>query len=199
VAFLLTDNNGLIVELPNVAAGGAASLTGSLVLGIGTQSNNTPSGVTTYPLDQEYGYFITTFSGVTYGASNNPIYNGGSLIDTGSNLLYFPTPTSGTYSGELPNCSNDVNSPLYGYFCPNSTTSFQANITGTSGSPTGTVSFQIGNFTSLTNSSNMVFGDLGANESSTFDWGLPFYFNRNVFIGFEGMSSSLGTGPYFAY
>ncbi len=93
VASLPTDNNGLIVQLPEVAAGGAPSLTGSIVFGIGTQSNNSPSGVTRYTLDQ-YGNFITTFNGITYNdASNNPASDGGSFIDTGSNGLFFHLPT----------------------------------------------------------------------------------------------------------
>ncbi len=190
VAALPTDNNGLIVELPTVAAGGAASVTGSLVLGIGTESNNSSAGVTVYTVDQN-DEFATTFSGVTY-ADVPPNYSG-SFIDTGSNGLYFPSPTSGTYNGELPDCGG-VNS---GFFCPSSTTNFSATITGASGSPTGTVPFSIGNFNTLAKSGNNVFSDIGAN-SPGFDWGLPFYFGRNVFIGFENPSNP-GTGQYFAY
>ncbi len=48
VALLPVDNNGVILELPSISLGGTPSVNGSLVLGIGTQSNNSPSGVTTY-------------------------------------------------------------------------------------------------------------------------------------------------------
>ncbi len=86
VASLPIDNNGVIVELPSVAGGGAASVNGgALVLGIGTQSNNSPSGATAYSLDDN-GDFTTTFNGVSYSGSN------GSFIDTGSNALFFPSP-----------------------------------------------------------------------------------------------------------
>ncbi len=192
VAFLPTDNNGLIVELPTVAASGVPSLNGSVVFGIGTQANNTPSvvtpsGVTTYPLDPTIWNFNTTFSGVPF--------NDASFIDTGSNALFFPSPTSGTYNGALPDCTDGS-----GYFCPNATTSFQATIAGYLGSPTGTVNFQIGNFTNLTNSSNMVFSDIGVDSGGLgFDWGLPFFFGKNVFIGIEGTTSTLGAGPYFGF
>jgi hypothetical protein len=38
-----------------------------------------------------------------------------------------------------------------------------------------------------------------AGDSGAFDWGLPFYFGRNVFVGMVNRSSKLGAGPYFAY
>jgi hypothetical protein len=178
VALLPQDNNGVIVQLPSVPLGGAVSVNGSLVLGIGTQSNNVPSAVRTYTLD-EYGEFVTTF--------NNRSYS--SFTDTGSNGLFFPS------SGLLPNCTDYSD-----WFCPSSTTSLSSTITGASGSPSGAVSFQIGNFDSLViNSSNNVFADVGGNWTSGFDWGLPFFLGRDVFVGFEGSSSSLGSGPYFAY
>jgi len=197
VASLPTDNNGLIVQLPNVAAGGVPSLSGALVLGIGTQSNNSLSGVTSYTLDQN-GNFITTFNGVAYNdASNNPATDGGSFIDTGSNGLFFTSPynsSSGPYKGLLPSCPG-TNSF---FFCPPSITNLSATIVGASGSPVGTVQFQVGNFNSLINSSNNVFSDIGGNSVGDFDWGLPFFFGRNVYIGFES-KSSLGTGQFFAY
>jgi hypothetical protein len=184
VASFPVDNNGLIVELPDVLSGGQPSVGGIVVFGIGTSFNNSPSSVTTYPLDG-YGDFITTFNGITY--SDATAAADGSFIDTGSNALFLP-PTSIT-----PDCQDNP-----GWFCPTSTQSLSAIIEGASGSPTNTVPFQIGNFDTLTNSVNNVFFDLGG-DNPTFDWGLPFYFGSNIYIGFDGISSSLGTGPYFAY
>jgi hypothetical protein len=175
------DNNGVMVQLPGIPAGGSPSVNGSLVLGIGTQSNNVPSGVTAYPADPQHGEFITTFNGTEYT---------GSFIDSGSNGLAFPSPSA----SQLPDCA----SPNSDWFCPSSTVSLSATNTGYSGSPSGTVSFQIGNFDTLTSSSNNAFDDIGG-PSGEFDWGLPFFFGRNVFVGLEGMGSSLGTGPYWAY
>lgn len=180
-AMLPADNAGLIVELPAVSSGGAPSAAGSVILGIGTLPDNAPAGVTTYPLNQE-GEFSTTFNGVTYS----------SFIDTGSNALFFS-------AGKLlPACSG-ANSEWY---CPSTTTSLSATDKGATGPASSTVQFQIGNFVSLAGSGNMVFSDVGGSSGSMgsfFDWGLPFYFGRNVYIGFEGKTSSLGTGPYFAY
>jgi membrane-associated protease RseP (regulator of RpoE activity) len=79
VASLPVDKNGVIVELPSVPLSGASSITGSLVLGIGTQSNNIPFTVTVYPASTTYGEFLTTFNGKTYS----------SIIDSGSKAFFF--------------------------------------------------------------------------------------------------------------
>ncbi|MDO8722835.1 MAG: DUF3443 family protein [Syntrophales bacterium] len=179
-ALLPQDNNGVLVRLPSVPPGGSPSVNGSLVLGIGTQSNNAPSAVTTYAADQ-YGEFTTNLYGTSYS----------SFIDTGSNGLFFASPDTSL----LPDCG----SPYGSWFCPASTTSLSATNTGAGGSPSGDVSFQIGNFVSLYNSSNGVFAEIGGDFPGVFDWGLPFFFGRNVYVGFEGRDSSLGTGPYWAY
>ena len=180
VALLPEDNNGAIVELPSISSSGALSVNGALVLGIGTQSNNTPSGVTAYDADA-VGDFITEFNGVAYPQS---------FIDSGSNGLFFPPPSAST----LPTCTSDSD-----WFCPSSTKTLSATNIGASGSPSGTVSFQIGNFDSLLNSPNNVFADIGGPNPGEFDWGLPFFFGRKVYIGIEGLKSGLGTGPYWAY
>lgn len=182
VALLPVDNNGVIVKLPAVPLGGKTTVNGSLVFGIGTQSNNVPSGVATYPANPNTGEFITVFNGNTYPSS---------FIDSGSNALYFSAPPA-----SIPFCSGST-----GWYCPSSVTSLSATNKGYTGAPSNTVIFQIGNAASLFNSSNMVFSELGGSMGLTqsFDWGLPFYFGRDVYVGLEGTSSSLGAGPYWAY
>ncbi len=73
--------------------------------------------------------------------------------------------------------------------------------TGSGGSPTGSVPFQIANAESLFSSGHRVFSNLGGGSIPVagFDWGLPFYLGRPVAVGFEDRSSSLGTGPFVAY
>jgi len=61
------------------------------------------------------------------------------------------------------------------------------------------VSFQIGDTDTLFQTSNNVFVELGGPEPDVFDWGLPFFLGRNVYVGIEGKTSTLGTGPYWAY
>jgi hypothetical protein len=182
VASLPTDSNGVIVELQSVPLNGLPSANGILVLGIGTRTNNTPpAGVTVYNTDG-VGEIRTTFDGVLYG----------SIIDSGSNGLFFPAPSGGI----LPNCP----SPNAGWFCPAaSTVILSANNAGSSGSPSDDIFFQIGNLNNLINTSNRVFSNIGGSTPGIFDWGLPAYLGRDIYVGINGKSSSLGSGPFFAY
>ena len=72
-------------------------------------------------------------------------------------------------------------------------------------SPTAsvTVPFYVDNASTIlnTNANWSVFPTLAgpSGDPTSFDWGLPFFFGRNVFIGFEGRTSSLGSGAYFAF
>src|SRR5580704_1579006 len=51
VSLFATDNNGVIIELPTVPAGGSSTVTGALVFGIGTESNNALGSATTYAVN----------------------------------------------------------------------------------------------------------------------------------------------------
>lgn len=171
VALMDGDNNGFVIRLPAVDLGGVSSVDGVLVLGIGTQSNNTPFGVkATIALNAD-GEFTTVFRNRSYPES---------FMDTGSNGLFFNR--SGLSS--LIICGD--------WYCPASLQNLSASLAA------NTVDFQIGNATDLLNSSGNVFRELGGSYAA-FDWGLPFFLGRNVFVGLEGKSSALGTGPYIAY
>jgi hypothetical protein len=183
VSYLPVDNNGVILELPSVAstfglADGTSSLSGVLVLGIGTQSNNAATGVTTFQADGN-GNFITIFNGVTSSSS---------FVDSGSNGLYF--------TASLPACSDNTS-----FYCPTSEQTLTATQQGAGGSPNGIVTFQVGNADDEFSQSNPnnTFSDLAGVMSSDFDWGLPFFFGRNVYVGTSGKSSTLGAGPLWAY
>ena len=184
VALLPKDNNGVVVELPSVAPSGVASLEGSLILGIGTRANNTVSGVAVYPLDPETGEFVTQGAGITVQ---------GGFADTGSNGLFFSAPAGSGLA--------DCPSPNQDWFCPTQTVTLTPTILGNGGTPQAAVAFQIENFDTLTSGSANVFPDVGGSETVAegFDWGLPFFFGRSVYIGIEGTSSNLGSGPYVAF
>jgi hypothetical protein len=184
VALFTTDNNGVIIELP-AASSPVSSLTGSLIFGIGTQSNNGLNGATVYPVDPSgnfTGDFTTTF--------NNAVDNE-SFIDSGSNAYFFSDTT-------IPACS-DLDDDFY---CPSSTLNLSATNAGYNGNPSGAVSFSVANADDLFNDNPAaaVFGDLaGPNTIGGFDWGLPFFYGRNVYTAIAGASTPGGTGPYWAY
>lgn len=185
VALLPIDNNGVMVVLPGIPFIGAVYANGALILGIDTQSNNIPSGLTAYDVDLT-GEFTTVLDNVTYDSS---------FIDTGSNGFFFPPPSG----NQLFDCTGQYS----GWFCPPNTKNLTATVTAASGSPSGPVNFQIANFVQVFNATNnsAVFGNIGGPIPGQFDWGLPFFFGRTVVIGIEGQfSGSLGaTGPYYAF
>jgi hypothetical protein len=174
------DNNGVLVELP-VVSSSAISLNGSLIFGIGTESNNSLGSAQVFKLDPSTGNINTTFKTKSYP----------SFLDTGSNAYFFlDSATTG-----LPTCP----SPANGFYCPSSLTSLSATNTG-SNNASGSVSFSIDNADTLfSNAADSVFPTLGGPNSGTFDWGLPFFYGRNVFIAIEGGQTPGGAGPYWAY
>jgi len=180
IASLPSDNNGVGLQLPSVSNSGSGAVTGYLVFGVGTRSNNTPVGATILTTDSS-GDMTTTFNGSSYS---------GSFIDSGSNGLYFPQISS------LPTCGSSTD--VSGWFCPSSVVSLSAVNIGSNG-VSGGVSFQIGNAQSLLDSNAVVFNDIGAPYSGGFDWGLPFFLGRTVYVGLEGTSSSIASGTYWAY
>jgi hypothetical protein len=199
VALFAADNNGVIIELPAVS-GSAASLSGSLVFGIGTQSNNALGSATVYTMDSSLS-FTTSYKGTPYS---------GSFIDSGSNGYFF---LDSSIVPALTDCPQSSNAP--GFYCPSSTQTLTAtnqgtNDLGTKGA-TGSVSFSIANAETLFNSSaDSVFSQLGgpsiipppAGGTSMppyFDWGLPFFYGRNVYTAIENASTPGGIGPYWAY
>ncbi len=186
VAVLPVDNNGVILELPSVGASGVAKLTGTLTLGIGTANNNTPdaSGLKLFAADSS-GDFKTQFQNHTYQSS---------FIDSGSNGLFFPE------NPELPLC-NSLQTKA-GFYCPSNTQNFLAYQIGADGKTKVEVSFSIANANVLVNSfgaNSGAFVNLGGTQTAAFDWGLPFFFGRKVYVGFEGAESKLSKGPYWAW
>jgi hypothetical protein len=179
VAFFSIDNNGVIVELPAVS-GGEASVSGSLVFGIGTQSNNALGGAKVYTSD-DFGNFTTSYNGQSYP---------GSFIDSGSNGFYFQdSATTG-----IPECSDAP-----GFYCPANTVNVSATNEGIN-NVSGSVTFNVANSDTLFGeTTDFVYGDLGGEFSGSFDWGLPFFYGRNVFVAIQGASTPGGAGPYWAY
>lgn len=181
IASFTTDNNGVVVELPAVSSS-KATLRGALVFGIGTRSNNALGDAQVFTIDPSTGNFSTTFKGKTYSNA--------SFLDTGSNGFFF---LDSTATG-LASCK-----PANGFYCPSSPVMLSATNTGTNNAKS-TISFNIDNATSLFSvSGNAVFPTLGGPLDGLFDWGLPFFYGRNVYVAIFGATTPGGVGPYWAY
>ena len=177
VGLLPGDNNGVVIDLPAVAATGAATAAGSLYLGIGTEADNALGSAKVYALDPSTGNFTTVFNGQSYA---------GSFVDSGSNALFFP-------DGGTTVCSS-------GFYCPASTQQIVATNQGTNG-VSGSVAFSVANADGLLATANTAFSNLAGPSSGvpSFDWGLSFHFGRRVYTAIEGRNTPGGTGPYVAY
>lgn len=194
VALFSTDNNGVIVELQGLTGGVGLTVSGSLIFGIGTESNNGLGKATIYDVDPgsggNPGNFTTVFGGITYTDVG--------FLDSGSESLFF---LDSAVTG-LPECSDIP--PLY---CPANNANLSAENEAFSNGNSGTVNFTIANADSLlegTTSSDNAFSMLGAegemqDGSLYFDWGLPFFYGTNVYVAIDGATTPGGPGPYVAY
>ena len=221
VALMPVDNNGVVISFPSVTAGGMTSLQGTLTFGIGTEANNTPpAGVNAIPINVTLGgmgIFINTelaYVGAT------PIFG---FLDSGSSTMSLPggisgAPTACTEAG-LTSCfcnSSDTGYPGATYIAdengsvtPQDDDGFDYDIHGTLGTAVP-FTLTVGSMVTALESPNSVFSDVacsnGVGGGSTFDGltqftdlGLPFFYGKTVYTAFEGASTSLGTGPYWAY
>ena len=200
VALLPKDNNGVIVELPAVS-GTARTVSGSLVFGIGTESNNQLAS-TAAIFTLNCNDFVTVLEGQTLGITNaNNCTGPGSFIDSGSNGLFFPNVPN------LPQCpSNTSVGDLSGFYCPATTQTLSATNKGQNGQLKNT-SFTVANaeglFTNPSTSSDAAMSGLaGANPTGVgFDWGLPFFYGVNVYSAIDSKTVPSGApaAPWWAY
>ncbi len=179
VANFAADNNGVIVQMPPVSNTGSPSATGTLVFGIGTQSNNALAASQTFTTD-------------AFGDMNNSVYNGTTVqafFDSGSNAYFFA-------DSSLALCG--TNYP--GFYCPSSAQTRSITLAGQN-STTASVSIGILSAATLFGStSNYAFNDLAGQigGSSSFDIGLPFFYGRHVYYGFD-RTSTTGQAPYVGF
>ncbi len=184
-----TNNNGVVIDLPAVGAAGSFGARGSLILGIGTQSNNALGTATVLATDPATGFVITDYNGLPHANS---------LIDSGSRGIYFD-------DAAITACP--VGSVAEGLYCPGTPLPLSATVRDTNGASV-TVSFSVGDAFSLLdpgppaspsanyNAFSNFAGPFPTADATAFDWGLPFFYGRKVFVGIEGQSA---TGPYFAF
>ena len=179
VAALTTDNNGVVLQLPSIPAAGAGGATGTMILGIGTRSNNALGSARVHTLNATDATLTVTLDGKAYT---------GSFIDSGSNGYFYPSTATRI-------CSS-------GFFCPPSPLTVATVIQGKNGTNTA-YNFTITNADALfgDNPGFTAFPTLGGQgfDNTAVDLGLPFFFGRSVFTAIEGRSTPAGVGPYVAF
>jgi hypothetical protein len=128
VSNFATDNNGVIVQLPAVPAGGMTSTTaGPLVFGIGPQNNNGLGTAAVYITDPTHNTFSAQYKGTTYSYV---------FIESGSNALYLDDTSITQCSGRS------------SFFCPAAALSLSAVVQGLNGA-SAALGLQIGNADAL--------------------------------------------------
>ncbi len=185
VTMLGADNNGVMISLPSVGESGAAGVSGALVFGIGTQANNRLGSASVLGLDPLSGELTTVFESRAVA---------GSIVDSGSNAIFFPDAGMATCSGAA---------ATNGFYCPSATQHLSATLQGANGT-SAKVDFSVANADALivaNASRNAALSNLGGPTAAFlgFDWGLPFFYGRSVFVAVNGATTPGGDGPYVAF
>ncbi|WP_286773238.1 MULTISPECIES: DUF3443 family protein [unclassified Sphingomonas] len=187
VAAFAVNNNGTIVSLPAVPPTGAATLTGTVYFGIGTQTNNGLGNARILTTDSA-GDLTATYKGTQLPNS---------FLDSGSNLYYF-------VDSGIPMCTQ---TNFTSFYCPPSPLALAVTLTGVNAA-TADASFTLYNaYTQPAASANAIPG-IGANPNAvtgfhaiqrSFDFGLPFFYGRNVATAIEGRAAGGIAGPFYAF
>jgi hypothetical protein len=184
-AMFAADNNGIVLKIPNlVNANGDAVVQGELIFGLSTQTDNTlpATGLTVLGADGN-GDFKATFNG---SATVLP-----ALIDSGTDHYGFDDPSMAVCpSGEF-----------IGYYCPAvAPQNVYAVNTGYGAYNTvNTVNFAILDPNSFVAGAAAFAGLGGGGGSTRFTWGMPFFYGRSVYFGFDRGVAGPYTGPFYAY
>ncbi|CAN5746771.1 DUF3443 domain-containing protein [soil metagenome] len=183
VASFVKNNNGVLLIMPEVPIGGVGSLTGSLIFGIDTQANNLLGSATIYHANN-VGNITTTYNGKELTSS---------FLDSGSNGYFFD-------DKNIRACT--VSSSFY---CPLGPLTLNAINRSDDRSSSGSVVIKLESVDALSaNITAAYIGGAGSGilegfNSNGFDWGLPFFFGRRVFVAIQGANIIKGRAPYFAY
>ena len=179
------DNNGVLIQLPGLSPAGAASPSGLLIFGIGTQANNALGTARVMTIDPVLGLM--------------PIFNGStsypnSFMDSGSNVYWIP-----------PSINNQPCSPtdpqVAGFLCPSPPFGLTLTVGGQNGVLASAPISVVDPRTVFTSNSLTAFNNIAApnTDPQAIVLGLPFFFGRNVFTAIEGAATPGGTGPFIAF
>jgi hypothetical protein len=182
-----TDYNGVALSMNTVSSGGQAADYGNLALGIGPAANDTAGASVQVFLANSSGFMEAKLGNTTL-----PAY-----LDTGTNAYAFNAIPA------ISQCSS--NNPSNGpWYCPASTLLEQITNEGFNGSPKSTPApFSVGNAQQLSQNGVWTEPEMAGPIASLFDWGMPFFYGRTVYIGVGPayLSSSFTSvdAPFFAY
>lgn len=183
IAKFIKNNNGTVIQLPNVASAGEVTLNGVLIFGIDTEENNSLGLAKRITLESSTANFTTVYKGFNYPRS---------YFDSGSNGVYFD-------DSSIPEC-NSVG--FASYYCPSSALSIDVIFKGSRQ--------EIYNYTFMGNSAEKTGGvNLNApvqpaligtagGSFQDFVWGLPFFYGKSVYTSLEGSAIS-SNGFFVAY
>jgi hypothetical protein len=184
VTLFPVDNNGIIVNMPNLLnANGDSTLQGELTFGLATQMDNPlPMGLTVLGADS-HGDFTATYNG---GTTALPAW-----IDSGND----------SYALDDPTIAVCTSAAWVGYYCPAIAplSLFAVNSGVGVNNATDTVQFAISDPNSFVANASAFDNLGGGGGSTTFTWGMPFFYGRKIYIGIDQKVSGSFTGPFYAY
>ncbi len=182
------DNNGVLIALPDCE--GCGQLNGFLMLGIDTQGDNFLGDANFYATTPDGNFQKVTLNGRDYvndcGVSDNPVCLS---ITSGSNALFLlDAQTLG-----VSQCSG-TNA---GFYCQNPAKYLQPVNVGVNGT-SNSVLLSIGDADLLLSGNSKVpaFSTLAGPNPGSFEYGLPFFMGRPVFIVIESKTTSKERGRH---
>jgi len=203
VAFFSSDNNGVVLSLGTVASSGAATATGTLLFGNGTQTDNAiPSSAKVYAIGanligtQAYLTILAAYNGNTYPA----------FIDSGQTTNIFldsATVAAASAGAGITSCTQY---PVL--YCTGSGASLPVTMED-SHSDSAQITLPVADGATLLNSSvvnggsNAAFDNLtggyALGTSDYVDLGLPFFYGRSVYVGISGEVPPTGVSAPLGY
>lgn len=192
VAAMAVDNNGTMISLPAVPYPGAPSVTGTIIFGIATQTNNGLGTATVLATSSSRSASGPGLLTVAYRGQNLT----DSFIDSGSNGYYF-------VDASIPQCTEAY---LTGFYCPPSPLTLSLLIQGRNGLSIARA-LLLYSARDVFRVDNAAVPGVGGNPEAvakfmpyphSFDLGLPFYFGRSIYTAIEGRNAGGSVGPYVA-
>jgi hypothetical protein len=172
------DNNGVILQMPAVPNGGAVTATGVLTFGVGTETDNSTSGLQWLAADS-YGNITVTLQSTTYNSS---------FIDSGSNFYYVPL-------------INNVPTDSNGNYTPASLTTYPLLLTPNTGTGSAiSQSMLVVNPAQIPSASLAIDDvDIDVPSNTSADIGMPFFYGKSLAFLINGASINSGalTGPQY--